>query len=267
MEDLTTKAQLVKSHYERVAKERSDRLENTAWNLARINHSTRAKIIGAFLNKLHGLKKGIDIGTGTGVWAEVLTGHCEQVTGIDFAQQNVVVATENAAKKQLSDRLTYMVDDAVEINTVADNTFDIATQISVLQHLPDQNKAISRVNDILTSQGHLIILVHNRQCIYNRSRNIQRKLGTETAINNFNSPGELTAMLRKNGFEIVAVRFNWLFLLDILSIGVGKPALGFLEPLRRILISLTGIPAIILGRSRIFHRFFREIVILARKKS
>ncbi len=159
----------VKSHYEKAAENRNQRLQTKTPNASRVNHQHRFRIINQLLRKIGPVQNGIDIGTGTGVWAKVLTDNCEKVIGIDFAEQNIKIARSNATENDLSDRFSYTLGDARRLENLSESNFDIATHISVLQHLPDHGQALQRVNDILRKDGYLIILVHNRRCVYDRN--------------------------------------------------------------------------------------------------
>ena len=256
----------VKSHYERAAESRNERLLTSGFNAAKVNHEERLKIIKSFLKQIGTVKQGVDIGTGTGVWSEVMLDYCENITGIDFAKQNIKIASEKAANRNISYRLSYIEGDAERLNGVSENFFDVATHVSVLQHLPDQMKALERVNDILKKDGQIIILVHNRHCIYNRSLNQQNRRGTTVAINKYNSLEEIVDLLEKAGFQIKRIRLSWFFFLDFLLIGLGRSSLAPFEPFRRALLVVFCKIGGWLGRFQSLSPFFREIVIQAIKR-
>lgn len=256
----------VKSHYERAAENRNKRLLTSNLNAAKVNHMERLKVIEPFLKRICNVKQGIDIGTGTGVWAEILLDYCENITGIDFAEQNVKIARENAAHRSLTNRLTYITGDAERLGGINENSFDVATHISVLQHLPDQKKALMRVNDILKREGYLIILVHNSGCIYNKSLKMEQKRGSTIAINKYNTLDETVNLLEMAGFEVKQIRLSWLFVFDFLMIGIENPILAPFEPLRKVLMVTCSQIGRWIGRFQVLNPLFREIVIMAQKR-
>ncbi|VVS94866.1 class I SAM-dependent methyltransferase [Desulfoluna spongiiphila] len=256
----------VKLHYERAAENRNKRLLTSKLNAAKVNHRERLKTIAPLLKRIGIVKQGIDVGTGTGVWSEVLVDYCDKVTGIDFAEQNIKIACEKAADTGFANRLVYIVGDAQQLSGLNDHSYDIATHVSVLQHLPDQRKSLESVNRILKKKGHLIVVVHNRGCIYNRSLNLQHKRGATIAINKYNTLDEIVGLLEETGFQVKKIRLVWLFILDFLMIGVESPRLIPFEPLRKALLVIFGKVGGWMGRFQLLNPLFREIVILAQKR-
>ena len=249
------------------AENRYQRLKTQPFNVAQLNHRARFRIINNLLKKIKFAQRGIDVGTGTGVWAEVLLNYCENVTGIDFAQQNIKIACNNAVQHNLTDRLTYILGDAEELQGVDDSFFDVAMHISVLQHLPNHKRALERVNDILRENGYLIILVHNRSCIYNRNVNLQRKKGASIAINKYHNLEEVTSLLETTGFQIQEIHMCWLLFFDFLFFGFANNALKPFMPLRKALLALLGEVSYFFGRFRSLNFLFREIIIVAQKQT
>jgi len=256
----------VKLHYERAAEDRYQRLRILTFNEAKVNHHVRFHLISTFLRKIKHAQIGIDIGTGTGVWAEVLLDYCENVIGIDFAEQNIKIARNNAVQHNMAAHLTYILGDAEELKEVNDNSFDIATHISVLQHLPDHKQALRRVNAILRKNGYLIILVHNSRCIYNRNLRLTKKRDASIAISKYQGMDEIRNLLETNGFRIQDVRLCWLFIFDFLMIGSANRMLKPLMPIRKALLVVFGNIGYLLGRFQSLNYLFREIIILAQKQ-
>ncbi len=251
----------VKLHYEKVAESRNRRLLASHLNAAQVNHQERLRIINTWLQRTGAHENGIDFGTGTGVWAEVLTDYCANVRGIDYAENNIKISRDNAAERGLSDRLSYTLGDAQYLQGLRDDSFDIATHISVLQHLPNRPLALKRVNDILRQNGYLILLVHNRRCIYNRNRKCQM-----LEINEYETLYGIKEQLSTAGFVIQEIRLCWLFIFDFLMFGLANPALKPFMPLRKALLAICRVIGIVLGEFQCLNPLFREIVIIARKQ-
>lgn len=257
----------VKAHYENAAHNRYERLRSGALNAASANHAVRYRTIDTLLRKVGHFRDGIDIGTGTGVWAEVLCRYCQRAMGIDFAETNIEIARRSADKKGLGKRLSYMLGDAQTLEGLENCSYDVAMQISVLQHLPNRQKSLNRVNEILRESGVFIILVHNQRCIYNRNLNSQRKQGTAPAINEYVTLGEVLCLLKDAGFRVEEVRLCWPFVNDLLLLGLGKRALVPFMPMRKTMLAFGGAISNALSRVQWLNPFFREIVILARKQA
>lgn len=255
----------VKQHYNRAAKDRKSRLQTGQMNVALHNHRLRERVIRGYLSQAPRARTGIDIGTGTGVWAEVLCEHCDQVIGIDFAEENTRIATESAHELGLESRLRYELGDAQRLDQFAHEQFDVAVQISVLQHLPDPEAALSRIHAILRPGGYLILLVHNRACAYNHNLQVQRKQGKQVSVNEYSTFKELHRQLCSTGFRVVETRLNWLFLNDFLFLGLNRPALRLLSPVRKLAAYILSAADAKLGRIKVCAPLFREIVVLARK--
>ena len=264
--DSTPNYHEVRLHYERSAEGRNRRLHAPELNAAQVNHRIRARLIERFLRKVGPVADGVDVGTGTGVWAEVLAERCARVVGIDFAENNINVARTNAAAGKLCDRLSYLLGDAQLLKELNNDSYDVATHISVLQHLPDREAALRRVNGVLKENGQLVILVHNRSCIYNRSLIQEKKQGVEIAINEYQSLGEIREWLVAAGFQIEAVGLCWFCLNDLLLLGASRALLKPLMPLRKALITLAVLFDGLAGHLLLLSPFFREIVVLAKKR-
>ena len=207
------------------------------------------------------------MGTGTGVWAEVLTEYCDQVVGVDFAEENIWIAEASARESGLSDRLSYQLGDVQRLDGIPDVSFDVAVQISVLQHLPDKAACLTRIHQILNPGGALVLLVHNRDCVYNHNLRSQKKRGGQVSVNEYSTLADLRALLREAGFEVEEMRLTWLFLNDLIFLGSGRAVLRPLAPLRALAMHALAAVDAVLGRWRVCAPLFREIVVLARKES
>lgn len=256
----------VKEHYEKAAIERNARLKINGINKANVNHMHRLRIISRLLEKVGVLDNGIDIGTGTGVWAEELAKNTKKVVGIDFAEKNILIAKENAVEKKIDDKITYKIGDAQNLNDIEKQFYDIAVQVSVLQHLEDQALAVRRIHEILKINGHLVILVHNKNCIYNRNLIIHTKAGKTPVVNKYNTTSEILHLLKNEGFEIDTVKFCWCFLNDFIFLGIDRPIMKVLMPVRKCLITIVDLLSRLFEGCRFCNSMFREIVVLAVKK-
>lgn len=255
----------VRIMYQLMADSRDTRLKETAQNVYKHNHQIRRRVIERFVKKNAPFRKGIDIGTGTGVWAEFLSKYCSDVLGIDFVKENIRIASRNADKLKINRHITYILDDAEQMNHIEDDCYDIAIQVSVFQHLEKKKQALRRVNEILKNGGVFVILVHNSRCIYNLNLRYSLKKGNSIDINEYSTSQEMKAMLSKAGFEVEEIRYAWLFINDFLFLGSNKRFLQPFAPLRIVMIRVVSLLESFLNRFPFLNRFFREIVIMARK--
>ena len=255
----------IKTHYNSAAQNRDTRLKSQSGNVAQFNHRIRERVIARFLKRFAPYSEGIDIGTGTGVWAEILARMTSKVLGVDFAEENIRIASINAEHLGLNERVSYALGNAQTLEHIPSGRHDVAIQISVLQHLPDKAGSIARIEEILSPGGVLVMLVHNRKCVYNRNLRLQQKREKRLSVNEYVSLPELLALVRGVGLEVVEVRHCWLFVNDLVYLGASWPLLRPLAPVRRVAVELLALLDQMLGGSYVLSPLFREIVILARK--
>ncbi len=254
----------VHEHYRRTAEARDRIHRNGLLRPHRINHRLRGGIFRSLLGKLPPAETALDIGTGTGVWAQMLCEKATRVVGVDFVEENLRIARRNARQAGLEERITYRLDDAAKPASLEAESFDLAMQVSVLQHLPEPVDALSAAAGVLKPGGHLLLLVHNRRCLYNQHLR-QGWARNGTWRNEYSDRSELLDQLRRAGLEPIAVRGNWLFLNDLILMGRSRKLLWPLVGVRLALLGLTGLCQAVLGRISKADRCFREIVVLAAK--
>jgi ubiquinone/menaquinone biosynthesis C-methylase UbiE len=96
-------------------------------------------------------KLGLDIGCGTGEFTKKLAEKVTNVIGIDISPTMI----EEAKKRHSSDNIKYLVQDFDELNETI--KYDCIVSIATFHHL-DIEKALVKINRILTENGSLIIL-------------------------------------------------------------------------------------------------------------
>ena len=256
----------VREHYSKAAPDRSARLQKNVLNPAKHNHKLRYRIISKAFPGHDPAEKGVDIGTGTGVWAEFLCKRCSKVDGVDFVEENLAIARKNAEKLGLEEKITYYRDDVEDLSFAKNEDYDLAIMISVLQHLPDQDKTLKRIHEILKRGGRFVILVHNRRCLFNYSLWRARKSGAELPVNDYSTVSEIKTRLREAGFCVRGGRLAWLFFTDVFFLGLGRPYTGILMPFRKILIALSAWTEPLLSRFTFLDFLFREILIVCSKE-
>lgn len=100
----------------------------------------------------------LDVGTGTGVIALLLSELGHRVTGVDIAEQMVHQAREKA--KNLNLAADFRVGDAEDL-PFEDGSFDLIVNRHVVWSLPDPEKAMVEWKRVLRPGGKLIIIDSN----------------------------------------------------------------------------------------------------------
>ncbi|PTX48495.1 methyltransferase family protein [Melghirimyces profundicolus] len=98
----------------------------------------------------------LDIATGTGHTAFVLSGFCHRVVGLDLTPGMLKVAAEEAEKRGLQN-LTWSLADAEDI-PFPDRLFDVATCRIAPHHFPRPDRVFSEIHRVLVSRGRLILV-------------------------------------------------------------------------------------------------------------
>jgi|TARA_A100001011_G_scaffold398809_1_gene504607 2-polyprenyl-3-methyl-5-hydroxy-6-metoxy-1,4-benzoquinol methylase len=149
----------------------------------------------------------LDVGCGTGNFLSYMNKKNFDVFGVD----NNTTALKICAKKKLK------VYNSLE--TVPDKAFDVVSLWHVLEHLPQPEKVIAKIHDLLTSKGVLIVAVpnfssHDRLHYQNNwaALDVPRHLWHFT-------PEGLEEMLSSAGFKLLKKNPLWLdvFYISFLS--------------------------------------------------
>ena len=95
----------------------------------------------------------LDVGCGVGRWSRLMSGFGAKVTGIDLQ-------SETLRDNRTSMQGCRFVEMGAESLAFASKSFDLATSVTVLQHLPDeiQNAAITEIRRVLVDGGAFLLL-------------------------------------------------------------------------------------------------------------
>lgn len=103
--------------------------------------------------------KVLDVGCGFGGTSRYLArklGPKSEVTGITLSPQQVKRATELAVEQE-TPNAKFMVEDALEMPSFADNTFDIVWACESGEHMPDKKKYIEQMMRVLKPGGKFVM--------------------------------------------------------------------------------------------------------------
>lgn len=106
----------------------------------------------------------LDVGTGTGYWAEKFARTGAFVTGIDFCRPPLKVAQTRC--QSLGEKIAWVCGDVAELPFKA-GSFDAVVSVMCLQHITSherQQRAVQALVDCLKPGGHMVLIegVHPR---------------------------------------------------------------------------------------------------------
>ncbi|MDF7669849.1 bifunctional 2-polyprenyl-6-hydroxyphenol methylase/3-demethylubiquinol 3-O-methyltransferase UbiG [Orbaceae bacterium ESL0721] len=104
-------------------------------------------------------KKVLDVGCGGGILSESLAKLGANVTGIDLAEESLLVARDHA--KQSSLNIIYK-NIAIEDLAKEGEAYDIITCMELLEHVPDPSSIIQACAKLLKPDGKLFLSTINR---------------------------------------------------------------------------------------------------------
>jgi len=162
-------------------------------------------------------KMALDIGCGDGNHTQWLENYAEKVFGSDYNLTRL-----QRAKARLGENRLVLAD--VTDYPAADNTFDLVFFHHVLEHVPDDVKALSEVHRILKPGGVLILGVPNEGAAWWRlAYKLQPRMRETTDHVQFYTMDSLREKVMANDFEIIGEE----------HIGWGLPHFGYDGLVRR----------------------------------
>jgi len=137
-------------------------------------------------------KEGIEIGIGSGIFAEKLN----IKFGIDPSEKMLNYATQRnlKVKKGFAENLPY-----------PDNSFDFAAFITSICFIDNPEKAIKEAHRIIKDKGDLIIAFIDKESSLGKSLELEKKESKFYRHAKFYSVSELTSMIVNNHFEITDI--------------------------------------------------------------
>jgi 2-polyprenyl-3-methyl-5-hydroxy-6-metoxy-1,4-benzoquinol methylase len=93
-------------------------------------------------------KKVLDFGCGSGYGTHILSENAESIVGVDISNE----AVDYAKNEYNSPNLSFMT-----ISELENEKFDIITSFQVIEHVPNDNEYVAKLNKMLKPGGTLII--------------------------------------------------------------------------------------------------------------
>lgn len=138
---------IVKDHFDKYADSWHDKLKQHAF--------AERKNVVARLLKNRTYKKVLDIGCGTGDYAELFKSEVPYYLGIDISPKMVEKA------KSLYPEFNFEVGDAINTHQ-SDNSFDLVLSIAVLDYFETADEHFNEISRITMPNGFIIVAVPNK---------------------------------------------------------------------------------------------------------
>ncbi len=156
---------------EREAQEQFETLSATHWWF-RGRRAVFAHLVGAHVGHTR-LRRALDVGCGSGSFAPVLRGFCEEVHGVDLLPPPALPARDGSCTRASAEHLPF-----------ADETFDLVCLFDVLEHVDDDKQALSEAFRVLRPGGLVVASVpaygwlyaNNDRIAGHRRRYVRRSL-------------------------------------------------------------------------------------------
>lgn len=156
-------------------------------------------------------KKGIEIGVGTGRFAEPLN--------IKFGVEPSENMAEVAEQRGITVYRAY-----AENLPIENNSFDFALMVTTVCFLSDIPKAFSEVHRILKPNGEIILAIIDKNSELGRKYEMEKSTNKFYKDAHFQSTEELTTLLQKSGFQNFQY---WQALTSVRENEIEKPKTGF----------------------------------------
>jgi ubiquinone/menaquinone biosynthesis C-methylase UbiE len=105
-------------------------------------------------------KKVLDAGTGTGRFALKLAKMGCETFGVEISKGMLLKAKEKAKEQGLTSNLHLVLGDCENLPFIG-KTFDLVMSMTVINHLPNPNKAMEEISRVLKTKGTAIVSVPN----------------------------------------------------------------------------------------------------------
>jgi len=133
----------------------------------------------------------LDIGCGTGIYFDILSGYAEQIHAIDCSEDMIRVASRYCRQTGLNNIFPNVASSGSI--PFGNETFDVVIELDTLHHVTDVDKTLREIHRVLKPEGHFFVFEPN---IWNPLTFIAHLLPKEERLALIrNRPGKLTALL------------------------------------------------------------------------
>jgi ubiquinone/menaquinone biosynthesis C-methylase UbiE len=209
--------------------------------------ASQAKVLLEFAGPLAG-RSVLDVGTGTGRAAILLTRAGAQVTGVDASEEMLAVARTRSADEGLN--VTFNPGDAHAL-AFGDRSFDVAVSLRVLMHTPEWRRCLSELCRV--SRERVIVdypSIRSVALIESLYRRMSYAAGAKTEPYRVLSFTAIERELAAGGFQVSAVHRQFVLPIAVHKIMASARATEAIEsPLARLgLLRLFGSPVTLLAK-------------------
>lgn len=197
-------------------------------------HYVRKKVVG---NK----GKAMDIGASEGSFlSELMKIGYEDVSGVE-----PTLAAIEKADPSVKDKIIHAMLDA---NDFPDNSYDLISFFQVIEHVSDPKTVLDGIHNLLTEDGHVIIVCHNYKSLVNRIMGRKSPIYCLGHLQIF-SPKSVRKMLEDIGYTDIKVfritnkyELSYWIKLSPLPLSFKKHLLSFVTKIRldKVKISIPG---------------------------
>lgn len=100
----------------------------------------------------------LDLGSGEGYGAAILSRQAARVTGVDIDAQ----AVEHAAARYASPSVSFLSASALDLAPLPDGRFDAVVAFEMIEHVQDHERLLGEVRRVMTERGLLIVSTPDR---------------------------------------------------------------------------------------------------------
>ena len=154
----------------------------------------------------------LDLGCGSGVLTEVITAHGGNAIAIDQSEEMLNLAKDRLEKAGYADKVQWICASLPLQSDLINTKVDLAVSSSVLEYVPEIDRAILSIAERIIRGGKFVFSVPNKDSLYRIMQRFLKKLGLlknsyiQHQHHQF-SKGELANQLKRAGFKIRSERY------------------------------------------------------------
>lgn len=162
-------------------------------------YATLLKIVNLYIKPNDSV---LDVGCGVGVLSLYYGNKCKSVTGVDISDRAIYLANQSVNELGFGKKVKFEVLDFP--NKFLSRKFDKIIFSETLEHIGDENKALSLINKMLKRNGKLIITVPSQNSVLYKL-GLAKKFDLEVGHLRRYTVASLKSVLKRNDFKILKV--------------------------------------------------------------